>query len=261
VGAFRASLALWLRRLKWPFYLLLALVLLALGGEVRERFREACSSRTAGWLTRHACDWLDVVKEAPVEPARLKDSDVAERAESHVGGQGETAQGLKILDLKKKDAAELERLLDRDLDGDGTIGRVTPRAATAPARPAAELVLAHQELPKFPRGGIVVTTVSAAGGAVRNDVIPNEVPDAEWLHQIDYRARVEMPLNGHDLAESFALSAEWTLARTGPLYWSAEPYFEKLPPREADLVGKSADWGATVNLSLRCRGFFRCKAQ
>jgi hypothetical protein len=140
------------------------------GGEIRQGFRAACGQRSAGWLTRHACDWFDVVPPAPEVAIALPDSDAAQDADRHVAPAGATAQGITILDLQRKDLAELERLLNRDMDGDGQVGHITPRLAEGftigepLVPPRGVLILADKDTPELPRGARAVTSVPAAGG-------------------------------------------------------------------------------------------------
>ncbi|MEO8278004.1 MAG: hypothetical protein ABI639_17475 [Thermoanaerobaculia bacterium] len=250
----------WLAALRWPLRIALALLCLAIGLEARLHFRKACGDRAAGGATRHVCDWFDVVPPTPTAPVMLGDSDAAQRGGTHVAGDGETGQGLQIVDLKSKDASQLERILGRDLDGDGTVGKVTPRSARPPGETfgAGELLFADLNVPQLPRGGRAVATAPANGGKMRVDVIPGEVPSAEWIHQVRYKISGDLPVNGHTAGDELEISADWTIARTGPLYWGIEPYWRKLPALESQAVGKSSDWGVHGSLALTCRGFFDC---
>lgn len=232
-------------------------------GEIRSGLRAACSSRDAGWLTRRACDLFNVVPTLTDKPVELQDTDEAERADRHVAGEGETGQGLEILDLKQKDLAELERLLGRDLDGDGQVGRVTPRSERPPLESfgAGELLFVDKQVPRAPRGGRVVGTAPAAGGAVRVDLIPGEVPGSEWLHQVEYRLSGDLPVNGHELGDGLELSARWTPRRQGWVYLDGELWGAQLSEVEQQIFGKEYDWGVRAGLSLKCRGLFRCRPE
>lgn len=268
----KAIVAGWAARLGWlgAGAVLAGAVLVA--GEVRENFRVACGNPAAGWLTRHACDWLDVVPPAGPGPVMLGDSDAAQRGGGHEAPPGQTGAGLRVIDLKAKDAAELERILGRDLDGDGTVGKVTPRRPGETFR-AGELLFADQNVPAAPRGGRLVSTAKespASGGEgskpkggtpLRNDFIPNPAPGSEWLHQVRYRLSGSLPVNEHKLGDDLSVSIEWTPARTGPLYWGVEPYWRRLAEEESAATGRASDWGARVNLDLRCRGFFHCRPE
>lgn len=234
------------------------------GGELRQNFRAACGQRDAGWLTRHACDWFDVVPPPPEVAIALPDSDAAQSAERHVAPEGTTAQGLTILDLKKKDLAELERLLNRDVDGDGQVGHVTPRLAagfTLGETQKGDLVLADKNEPELPRGGRVVTTVPAAGGTAVTEVIPNPVPNREWLHEIDWELGASLPVAGKKLADEIDVSARWLFAREHALSFGLEPYGKRLAELERQATGKEFDWGVKAVLVVRCRGLFDCKAR
>lgn len=242
----------------------IAVGLLFAGGELRQGFRAACGQRDAGWLTRHACDWLDVVPPEPEVAIALPDSDAAQSADRHVAPDCTTGQGITILDLKKKDLAELERLLNRDVDGDGIVGRVTPRLAagvTLGSTPSGDLVLADKNEPELPRGGRVVATVPAAGGTAVIEVIANPVPDYEWLHEIDWELGASLPVGDKKLAEEIAVSARWTFARAHALNFGLRGYAERLPEAERLALGKEFDWGVLGVVHLHCHGLFDCKAR
>lgn len=262
---YQAILASWAKRLGWlgAGAAIVGAVLVA--GEVRENFRAACGNPAAGWLTRHACDWLDVVPPAPVAPVMLGDSDAAQSGGKSETPEGQAGAGLQKVDLKSQDLSTLERTLGRDLDGDGTVGQVTPRRPGETFR-AGELIFGDRNVPAAPRGGRVVTTAKEGpplpgGTPVREDFIPNEAPGSEWLHLVRYRLSGELPVNDHALGDDLSVSIEWTPARTGPIYWGVEPYWRRLSESESAAVGRASDWGARVNLDLRCRGFLRCKPE
>lgn len=244
------------------------------GGELRQGFRAACSSPTSGWLTRHVCDWLDVVKLTPPGSVVLDDSDAAANADRSAIPDGTVGAGLEKLDLQKKDLVELERLLERDLDGDGVIGRVTPRAK-GEKRPRAETVVADKEAPSTTRGSRVVVTApeqpptpddpatekdeSTPGVPAAVTVIPNEVPKREWLHEIDWQLKATLPLAGKKFAEEIDLSARWMFAREHALNFGLEPYGKRLSERERQATGKEFDWGVKGVLVVKCHGLFDCK--
>lgn len=244
------------------------------GGEIRQGFRAACSGANPGWLTRHACDWLDVVPLTPDRATILEDSDAAADADRSAIPGGTVGAGLEKLDLQKKDLAELERLLQRDLDGDGEIGRVTPRAK-GEKRPRAETVIADKDLPECPRGGLVVVTApeqpptpddpkteadeSSPGVPATVTVIPNEVPDYEWLHEIDWQLAASLPVGEKKLAEAIRASGRWTFARAHALNFGIEGYAERLPEAERIVLNKEFDWGVNAVVHVRCRGLFDCK--
>lgn len=236
--------------------------LLFAGGELRQGFRAACGQRDAGWLTRHACDWFDVVPPAPEVAIALPDSDIAQEADRHVAPPGTTGQGITILDLKKKDLADLERLLARDLDGDGEVGRVTPRVAagfTLGEPPKGDLVLAVKDTPELCRGATTVATVPAAGGTTKLEVIPNPVPNREWLHELDWELGWTLPVAGKKLADEIKLSGRYTFAREHALHFGIRGWTERLPEAERLALAKEFDWGVDGVLSVRCRGLFDCK--
>lgn len=257
----------------------IAAALLFAGGELRQGFRAACSPpaiHSAGWLTRHACDWFDVVPLPPESATILEDSDAADRAARSAIPEGTVGAGLEKLDLQKKDLAELERLLQRDLDGDGEIGRVTPRKK-GESRPRAETVIADKEVPSLPRGGRTVVTApeqppapddpatetdeSTPGVPATVTVIANEVPNYEWLHQIDWQLSASLPVGDKALAEEIELSARWTFARAHALHFGLEPYGKRLPELEREALGKEFDYGVRAVIHLHCWGLFDCKAR
>ena len=239
--------------------------LLFAGGELRQNFRAACGQRDAGWLTRHACDWFDVVPPAPEVAIALPDSDAAQSAERHVAPPGTIAQGITILDLKKKDLAELERLLARDVDGDGQVGHITPRLAEGfsmgdpLAPPRGDLILADKDTPELCRGARVVTSVPAAGGTAVTELIPNPVPNREWLHELDWELAGTLPVAGKKLADEIKLSGRYTFAREHALHFGIRGWTERLPEAERLALAKEFDWGVDGVLSVRCRGLFDCK--
>jgi len=240
----------------------LGAVLVFAGGEIREGMRAACTARSAGWLTRHTCDLFNVRHQPPVEAIALPDSDAAERADRHVAPECTTGQGLELIDFKTKDEAELERLLNRDLDGDQKVGHVTPRLAEGFKLGAApDLILADKDEPPLPRGGRVVATVPSGGGATKIEVIPVEVPKWEWMHVLEYQLSGDLPVNGKKAGDALELSARWTFARAHALHLGVEPYFARLSAAERAAVGKETDWGVNGVLHVRCRGLLDCKAE
>lgn len=247
------------------------------GGEIRQGVRAVCSPPgvlSASWLIRHACNWFDVVPLTPDRATILNDSDAADDANRGAIPGGTVGAGLEKLDLQKKDLAELERLLQRDLDGDGEIGRVTPRRK-GEARPRAETVIADKDLPSTGRGGRMVVTApeqppaeddpetekdeSTPGVPATVTVIPNPVPKREWLHEIDWQLKTSLPVGDKKLADEIEVSARWLFAREHALTFGLEPFGKRLSQVERQATGKEFDYGVNAVLVVKCHGLFDCK--
>lgn len=262
-------------------------------GELREGIRAACAAPTAGWLTRQVCNALGVERPIPTRPIELPDAPAAEKVDRQVIPDCQPGQGLERLLPSSSDLVEWELTFGRDLDGDGRVGTVAPRAtrsasatgsvaaapgsapgavtvAGSPGAPAAaltgdqvaaidRLIFGRKKSPPAPRGGEILATTAAGGGPLVLDFVATPVPRREWLHELELAVEADLPVAGRPFADSAEVSAGWTFARWRSVYFGLRGYGERLPKDMREALGRELDWGVRARLSLRCHGLGDCE--